>query len=200
MKYPKILLYAIGDWYVPSAYKKNETSEIYKYNLVKQLFYTGFNEKIDRFSRFYSYQFFKALFTKRDRNYQSKVEPRMFFGKGGYYKRLDDGELENTIYNVSTIKKYCDDRNIKFYYVFTPSKEIIYSELASVDKELEIYSYLKNQFDLIGINGFDTYELFYKHKRKTLIYHYDDTHWNDKGIHLITSKISEDIKKNLMYK
>ena len=196
LTYPKIIVFSIGDWYVPTTYKEQIKSFENKFVvIIKDLFYNFIGEVVDRCTRFFSYHWLKSKFIKKGVNYQSSVYPSMFFGKGENYKPIDSSELMLVLKNVLQLEDYCKKRNIKLYYVFTPSKEFVYSDFIPQLSKYDYYSVLANELHKNGISGVNSLEIFndYRKKSSKLLYHTDDTHWNKLGVDLITTELSTKI-------
>jgi hypothetical protein len=199
LEYPKVIIYAIGDWYVPSKYKGfTKTTENSLHSLVKSFFYGGFNNCLDRSTRFYSFFWCKSKMLKTNHFYQSKQKTNMFFGRGDKYVSLNSNQINAIIKNLKNIQSFCKSKKIKFFYVTTPSKEIVYRDFINNSIPSDFYSKLTKKLGESNIHGIDGLKIFNQYRKKSskLLYHSDDTHWNKLGVDLVTNEICKVISLN----
>lgn len=199
LDYPKVIIYAIGDWYVPSPYKEiTNTTENNIFSFIKSFFYKGLNKCLDRSTRFYSFYWCKSKVLKTNHFYQSKQNQNMFFGRGDKYVSLDSDQITATIKNLKNIQSYCKSKKIKFFYVTTPSKELVYRDFIHNSIPSDFYSKLSEKLSESNIKGVDGLKIFNQHRKLSskLLYHTDDTHWNKLGVYLVTKEICKVISLN----
>jgi hypothetical protein len=199
LKYPKIIVFSIGDWYTPSGVKANTLPREVGYRAeVKKYFYNGLSEVLDRCTRFYSFFWIKSRVLKKGVNYESPMLSGMFFGKGSSYKSMGANSIDILVNNMRLINEYCKLKKIKLYYIFTPSKELVYSDLIPDFPQNNFYSTVSDRLKDIGIQGVNSYSVFNEYRKKStrLLYHKDDTHWNSFGVDLVTDELSKIIEHN----
>jgi hypothetical protein len=121
---------------------------------------------------------------------KSKKDSKMFFLNGNHQSHVEK-DLSYTANTIIAYKKYCDSLNIKFIFLPMPDKETVYYELVPFQSQpkylLTLISLLKNA----GVNCINTIEIYnnYRKANSELLYHFDDTHWNQNGTALIANEI-----------
>ena len=117
----------------------------------------------------------------------------MFFGKGNNYRPMNNSDINLLVKNVLSLKNYCDSKNIKFLFVYTPSKEVVYSDLIPNFPTINFYSLVSKKLSNLGIKGVNSYLIFKEFRKKSSrkLYHNDDTHWNKLAVDLVTTEMAD---------
>lgn len=146
------------------------------------------------------------IYNKINKNiFDVSTNSELLVGKDNNYLPNQFSTLEYGIYeeklvnSIAQIQKYCEDRDIKFYYVLNPSKMSTYIELLPEGinystKPLE--EYLEKCREN-GINVIDNYEYLKSIKNEVNIYNdtHDVFHWNDTGAFYGINNILSSINK-----
>lgn len=101
---------------------------------------------------------------------------------------------------VVQLQKYCDERNIPFLYVNTPSKEFIYSEYIPdyVPMRRNIFEEMQPIYDANGVNYLDlTDSLLDAKENGTQVFHvfYDPGHFNTQGAFIASNAILQRLEE-----
>lgn len=195
IKKPKYIILGLGEMSVSGGYVPfDHGKDSYVKEILKKLFYSGFNTVVDRSTRFYSIKWVKARMKKLiNIGVRGEMNNKMFFGQGKNPKELNAKELEESINGIVSCKKYCDSLNIKFIFIPTPNKETIYFDYVRIGKQSNYISKLIDGLKQYNVNCINTVELFnqYRMYNNELLYHLDDTHWNAVGISLVVNKLKD---------
>lgn len=111
---------------------------------------------------------------------------------------MSDRDLYNLAHNISVVRDYLDEREIKFSFTVPPNKNTLYNEnmpnnyISQKDKAHNA-ELLKPYLVEKGINYTDLFDLF-KNNDETL-YLKRDSHWNTKGACLAYSSIMESLDR-----
>ncbi|MBQ4819131.1 hypothetical protein [Aquimarina sp. MMG016] len=202
IKKPKVLIFGLIERALPYLYvsKMEEEESWVKSNYIRLKNTTPFQScatTIDHISKRNFQHFATARVNNSTGNgIQSTINNKMFYFQGKNAKIEATDEVVG--YNVDIITKYrdfCKREGIEFIFFPVPNKETIYYEYVPFEKQpiylKKLHIGLKNQ----NINAINTLELYNKEKPNTLLYHYDDTHWNTNGIHLVAKEIHQLLKK-----
>ena len=103
---------------------------------------------------------------------------------------MSDNNIEKTIVALRKMQKFCDENNIKFYVLITPTHNFIhYEEFYPYvnPKELEQFNdMIKYITDKSGVEVLYLYDYLLSANKNTkqLLYYKDDNHWTDEGAYL----------------
>ncbi len=96
---------------------------------------------------------------------------------GDYHEQFARGMLR--------LQQYCQQRGVKFYLMFDPQKESIYTQYlpVGVHRDSVWVKQLMERFDELGVNYIDFTPLLKEKSRTEQVYNvqYDAGHWNDLG-------------------
>lgn len=120
------------------------------------------------------------------------------FSQGISRRQLTEKEIEQWIYSIKEMEKYCKDRNIPFYFIVAPAKWSIYpdklpswSDHLVSDRPLDQILAKDSGLPIIDLRG----EL--KEARKIAdTYSKLNTHWTDYGSYIAWQSISEKFSIN----
>lgn len=199
LKKPKWIIYGVGEIHIPSGFVPFDapTNSAFK-KYLKKIMYTGFNAVIDKSMRFYSLKWVKSRINGVT-NFGVKAEySDMFFGQGKSAKILTNEETLQTVKALISCKKFCDSLGIHLLIVPTPNKETVYYDFVTLNKQPDYFNKLcelAKQEKLQIINTVTLFNEYRKKKNNKLLYHLDDTHWNTKGVNLVSYAIAKFINR-----
>ena len=200
---PKLLIYSIGEKVPPSgfiAFDKESNSKIK--NTIKDLLYSGTNETIDRFTRLYCLKWLRSRINKPPNiGIKGDNTNNMFFGAAKKVKQLDDDEIEKTISAIESMKTYCDLNGIELLIISNPRKESVYYDKVVLPKQPDYLFKIKSSLDKKGIPFINSLDLFNKFRthNEDLLYQLDDTHWNSKGVEIVSEEIVTYIENSELF-
>ena len=127
-----------------------------------------------------------------DKVFRKMVHPTYTYGKDGYvffkiHKNIEYEEFHHQFaLMVHKIQKYCEERGIKFYFLFDPEKISVYSRYLPNG----VYyndDWLKNFFsvlDSLGVNYVNNSNFLKEKSYTEQVFNkkYDAGHWNDLGM------------------
>ena len=188
IKKPKLVIYSIVERDIPTPITS------YKGIMFKiiKLFETGnFNVYLDKALKLSSIRWLKARIQNNIGNgLPAKGDSNMYFYSGAFQKH-EKNDLQTTLTIINSYKKYCDSHDIKFLFMPMPDKETVYYELVPFNKQpnylFQLDSLLKKE-NIASINTLKIYNE-YRKTHQTLLYHFDDTHWNANATELLSDKI-----------
>lgn len=136
---------------------------------------------------------FIKLYTRaNDFFLKTMVHPTYTYGKDGYvffhvHKNVEYSEFHhNFALMVSKLQKYCEERGIKFYFLFDPEKLSVYREFLpkGVYYNDEWVTQFTSELDSVGVNYIDNTQLLREKSKNEQVYNkkYDAGHWNDLGM------------------
>lgn len=193
---PKILIYCFIDREPPVGYVPfiSGNEDNFLANL-KSFFYGGLNSYVDKALRFYSIRYLKGLAQPSQLGIKDSVS-QFYFGFGKNFPEPNEMKVHLFVSNLIRAQNYCRSKGIKFYYMFTPAKELVYADKLNIVYKrrvvYEIDSLLKDN----GIDGLNTLDVLI-HSRKLgydKLYHSDDTHWNKLGVEVVCHELAKDIR------
>jgi hypothetical protein len=204
IKKPQIIIYPISEIHVPAKFRAFEKEQNFlAKEIIREIFYTGLNEPIDKSIRLYSLNWIKSRLNGiKNFGVKTNKSGAMFFAQGEKMYRLSEYEIIQSVEAIKTYKHYCDSLGIKFLYLPTPNKETVYYDFIPFDTQPDYYIKLKNELSkesIDGINTLDIFNNFRKHNTK-LLYHLDDTHWNSLGVELLSKEIAKYIIEEIKLK
>jgi alginate O-acetyltransferase complex protein AlgJ len=107
---------------------------------------------------------------------------------------------EQIIAYAQIIEGYCrtiQKRGIRFIFLPIPTKENIYHDLLPNRKRPVNLDRLISEMKKRGVETVNLQQAFAReyHKKGTLLYRLDDTHWNGKGVRIAADLIEQTLKK-----
>lgn len=193
IKKPKLLIYSIVERNIPPIMRSYilKSSKL-KENIRSIFEFYNINVFLDKALRMYSLTWLKARINHSKRRSIPAVGNTKMFFLSGINQIHNDEDLLATAKAIISYKKYCDTLGINFLFLPMPNKETVYYELVPFSKQpnylIELDSIL-NKSNVFTINTLDIYN-DYRKENKSLLYHYDDTHWNSNATEIIANEIS----------
>lgn len=119
-------------------------------------------------------------------------------------KRLSDEMLDDYLYSISELKKFCDRQNIKLYIIVAPGKPVIYSKEAypllrghyEFEKSMQMQDFIQRK---IGVKIIYPYKELLQEKitnYKNYTYFKTDHHWTPYGSYIGYKKLMEEITRD----
>jgi alginate O-acetyltransferase complex protein AlgJ len=197
---PRIIIYSMVERNLPNPIK------IYQSNFFKETFknvieFGNFNEYLDRAFKFSFIKWLTARFhDSKGSGIPSKENSHMFFLQGSSQKHSAD-DLNESARVIISYKKYCDSLGVDFLFLPMPDKESVYFELVPFDKQPQYLSQLDSILNTAHVSTINTLEIYneYRKTSNSLLYHYDDTHWNANATRIISKEILQKINLNKQF-
>ena len=137
-------------------------------------------------------QMISAYTVMNDTIFNEMVHPTYTYGEDGYVffnmgENIEYSSFHDSFVNMITeIQKYCDERNVPFYFVFQPSKTTVLQQYLpeGVNYNRDWANQMLNKMRDNGINVVDNTELLKNLEEEgTQVFNkqYDAGHWNDYG-------------------
>lgn len=192
---PKILFYGNIERSIPSfkkiSPKKTISSKQKLKNKLQKIVPVGLSSNYDKLRKGNTKLFIKARLTNNvGKGIQSSIENKMFFLQGRK-ALIDDGNvaIKKTAEIIKSYSNYCDSIGVKFVFFPIPNKETIYFDLVPFKKQPTYLEDLIKELSKREVEVINTIEIFNLEKEHNLLYHFDDSHWNENGINTISNKI-----------
>lgn len=142
-----------------------------------------------------------------DKIFNLLEHPTYTYGKEGYIFFKMEPNIKYNEYHkkfAKTIKKiqvYCEEREVPFYFVFSPEKKYIYSEYLpeGVNYNREWVNIFFKELKNLGINYIDNSDFLKEKAKKEFVFNkkYDAGHWNDLGAFLGMNNVYKEIQKKV---
>ncbi len=127
---------------------------------------------------------------------QSPIHEKMFFFQGAPSQIKASQEIiTRTADVISLYRNYCKNKGIEFVFFPVPNKETIYFDLVPLDKQPQFLHKLYIELKKRNIPTINTVTLFNQQNHNQLLYHFDDTHWNENGIKIAAKDIAKLVQK-----
>lgn len=158
--------------------------------LAKQSFLRYLNVKINHLEP-------AGLFIKQN---GVRAEKKMLFRDSSNLKIFRaEVVTSGSINALLSYQKYCKANGIKFIFVPIPDKETIYYDKVSLnntqsDYLLRLDSALKKN-DISSVNVFNLFNEKKMTDPATVLYQYDDTHWNSNAVNIVTDALIQKLVK-----
>ena len=197
---PKILIYGCVEKQIPNlkAPQKIIPLNPLKSHIKKLIFSIPSNLRItlDKLLRRNTKKFIQARIHKKTGvGIPSPIDTKLFFYEGNKSAiTYDNNSLINDVSTISAYKTYCEERGIRFIFFPIPNKETIYYEWVPFDKQPSYLKELIPRLKAAKIEVINTVELFNTNKKETQLYQFDDSHWNQNGIEIVSREIVNLIK------
>jgi len=192
IKKPKTVIYSFVERSIPNTLRKStekkNTEDVSSISVFK-----------DKVNRLYSLKYLKSRVSgKQGKGVPGKLDLRMFFFNGIKQKYHFDRLVEITK-TIQSYKEYCDSIGVDFICLPLPNKETVYFDKVPFKTQPNYLFKLDSILKENNIKTINTLELFnnYRLTNTKLIYHLDDTHWNDMGVELVANKLTEYISMNM---
>ncbi|MDN3492427.1 hypothetical protein [Winogradskyella bathintestinalis] len=188
---PKIVIYALNEKGVPSPIKMAN-----KKRVIKDV--SSFSVFKDKVKRLYSLKYLKSrLFGKHGQGVPGMLDSSMFFLNGKEQKYPYD-QVINVASTIQSYKAYSESIDIDFIFLPLPIKETVYYDKIPLHTQPDYLLQLDSILHREKVKTINTLELFnnYRNSNSDLIYHLDDTHWNARGVELVTEKIVKIVQIN----
>ena len=127
-----------------------------------------------------------------DKVFRKMVHPAYTYGKDGYvffeiHKNIEYEEFHHQFaLMVQKIQKYCEERGIKFYFLFNPEKISVYSRYLpkGVYYNDNWVKQLFSELDSLGVSYVDNSDFLKEKSYSEQVFNkkYDAGHWNDLGM------------------
>jgi alginate O-acetyltransferase complex protein AlgJ len=147
----------------------------------------------DKISRLYSLQYVKSRVNgEHGKGVQGIIDSTMFFLNGKEQNYHYDKIIDVAI-TIQSYKEYCDSIGIDFICLPLPNKETVYFDKVPLKSQPDYLIRLDSVLVDKKIKTINTLELFndYRASNASIIYHLDDTHWNARGVDLVSEKIAK---------
>jgi len=134
----------------------------------------------------------QAIYPNR---FPSKHGPVFFFQGADANKDVSKDQFDKAVEVIKTYDELLRNKGIRFIFLPIPEKENIYYETLQTKRPVfleQLISTLKN----LGIETVDTQAAFEDAFRKgVLLYHTNDTHWNENAVKITADLIKELIER-----
>jgi alginate O-acetyltransferase complex protein AlgJ len=125
----------------------------------------------------------------------SKYGPVFFLQGASANKDVPKDQFDKAVQVIKTYDEFLRSKGIRFIFLPIPEKENIYHESLHTERPVfleQLISTLKN----LGIETVDTQTAFDDAFRKgVLLYHTNDTHWNENAVKIAADLIKEMIER-----
>lgn len=188
---PKIIIYALNEKGVPSPLKISDKKKI-----IEDV--SSFSVFKDKVKRLYSLKYLKSRISgKHGQGVPGMIDSSMFFLNGKDQKYLYD-KVITVAKTIQSYNDYCESIGVDFIFLPLPNKETVYFDKIPLKGQPNYLLKLDSVLSDRKIETINTLELYknYRKSNSDLIYHLDDTHWNARGVVLVTEKIVEVMKAN----
>lgn len=168
----------------------------YKYNKLWSI--GNANVFLDKIFRGYVNNYAKAkIASSKGNGTQSKVEEKLFYYDTKHLTPSDEWVNLNANSLVS-YKKYSDSIGAKFLYLPMPNKETVYFDKIPVNKQPDYLFKLGTILKQKSIPYYPTIEFYntFRTIDNRMLYHYDDSHWNELACELISKEIIKTIEND----
>jgi alginate O-acetyltransferase complex protein AlgJ len=193
---PKLIVFSNVENTIPESFKPKKTLENpIKKKIKDEILKTNLAVLSDRCTRFYSMKWLSARIKgNKGEGIQSPINQSMYFLNGSNSVANKDVKIQETINAIKTYNSYCKSKNISFLYLPMPNKESVYFEYIPSGSKSNYIDLLCNNLQKNEVNTINTLSVFYKNKYENkLMYHLDDTHWNRRGVQILSSSMKDSI-------
>ena len=173
--------------------EKNDTIadiENIKY-LSDKLNFSKFDEILDRMLKGTDRLAVSSFFHRRTGiGIPSVIDKKILFFEGKMSINNESEKLSKSIENAKMINDKCKSMGIRFLFIPMPNKESLYWESVPFTKQPDLLykvDSILNKNKILTINALD---ILTKAKSKhKLLYHLDDTHWNNLGVQVVADRV-----------
>ena len=203
---PQVLVYGSIERLIPDFNKINEGKYSKSYFNQKPQMSVAYSQTatlIDRLSKKNFKNFVKARINEASGiGHMSLIDPNMFFLEGIDAIVADEQSIvDEHVRIIKSYDTYCKELGITFIFMPIPNKETIYFDLVPFLTQPTYLANLIAKLKEEGVETVNSLSLFNNMKNRKLLYHLDDSHWNENGVDLMTLEISNLLlnDKNLTY-
>lgn len=107
---------------------------------------------------------------------------------------IKKSKADESCYKFNKMKLFCDSLGVDLYFVIAPEKQNIYPEYLRVKPNSipRVKTYIKKQLqEKYNITTIDLADFFQSKNIDSLFYYKTDSHWNDYGAHVATTRLIE---------
>lgn len=191
IKKPKLLVYSIVERNNPEAIIRYKKGSSYEGNSCFEN--NNLNIYFDKALKFNSLNWIKSrLLNSKGKGVIGTNNSNMYFLNGT--KQIHNKEdLSLSSSTIISYKKYCDSLGIKFIFLPMPNKETVYYKNVPFEVQDSYLFKLDSILKLNKIESVNTLAIYnhYLKNNTKLLYHLDDTHWNENATELIASTLVE---------
>lgn len=149
----------------------------------------------------------RAYAQLNDKLFHELTHPTYTYGQDGYiffnmHDNIPYGDYHRTYAEmVAKLQEYCQERGIRFYFLFEPEKISVYRRYLpeGVNYEDEWVDTMLDYMDQLGVNCMDNTEVLIQRSQTEQVFNrqYDAGHWNELGCfygtNTLLARIHEDI-------
>ncbi|GAA4276510.1 alginate O-acetyltransferase AlgX-related protein [Aquimarina mytili] len=193
---PKVLVYGLVERALPFLPEVSPQNSWLKNSFIKlkrTVFFNGLARCIDIPAKRSFIRFITARVNNANGNgIQSDINTKMFFFQGKAAKIDATGALlKRTADIISSYRDYCKSIGVEFVFFPIPNKETVYFDLVPLDKQPDFLEKLYVELKKRNIHTINAIALFNQQRHTELLYHFDDTHWNEHGIEIAAKRITK---------
>lgn len=186
---PSLIIFSIVEKNIPDSIIKGSTVNINRKSE------SEISIMKDKLMRLYSINYFKArIFNEQGIGIKGEKDTSMFFleGKNQFYQY---NKLEYISNIITSYKNFCNSIGVDFIFLPIPNKETVYFDRVSLNIQPDFIFKLNSILASKGVKIINTLSLFHKERRVNdlLLYHLDDTHWNSRGVNVVSNAIVQKI-------
>lgn len=120
----------------------------------------------------------------------SPVDPNMvIFKNNNDLVKVTQDEIVKHSKIITQYYKYSKKLGVKFIFFPIPNKGTVYYETIPLENQPDYLSKLFVELKKRKVPHINTLNLFNKHKENELLYHYDDSHWNEAATALVAKEL-----------
>ena len=114
----------------------------------------------------------------------------MLFFEGNKSVYKDEEKLKVATESAIKINRKCQSLGINFLFVPMPNKESLYWEMVPYTSQPNLLYRVDSALKKNNIVTLNALDVLSKAKSDTsMLYHYDDSHWNENGVKVIAKKV-----------
>lgn len=180
-------------------YFKNDYADQLEAKAQKIWGYKSMNVFLDKIFRNYLGNTAKSkILGKKGTGKQSKIDEKLFYYDITTPEENNTKFFEDNSKHILEYKKYCDSAGVKLVYLPMPNKESVYFDKIPIATQPKYLFKFKNFLDQNNILNINTLEIYNRYRKtsNTMLYNYDDTHWNVVAVDLMSKEILKFLSEN----
>ncbi len=201
---PKIIIFSIAERSINSLpdfhpSEKITAKQAFRNRIINWLPYqvSVYSDRLAKQS-FLRYLSEKFRHIELNNNFWKKTSPKeekgMLFRDSANLKMYRQTIVSNSsIHALLTYQNYCNEMGIKFIFVPIPDKETLYYEKVSPAIPQSTFlvklDSLLHKNNVLSINLFSLFNERKKMDPATILYQYDDTHWNGNAVNILADEL-----------